>query len=144
MSLEEQGHCYNRKIDYFKIFYKLKPAKNMKGAAINRYPTMVIALKDLQDRGYDCDFQMSGNSVKCLNSNKLYQPHDMTIVEYHRFEGISNPDDMSVVFVVECKDGAKGTVVSAYGTYADIKLLDFMDKVKIKENDEATPEVEAR
>ncbi|MFN7119800.1 MAG: phosphoribosylpyrophosphate synthetase [Saprospiraceae bacterium] len=105
-----------------------------KGTAINRYPSMVIALNDLQKRGYDCDFQMSGNSIKCLNSNKLYQAQDMTIVEYHRFEGISNPDDMSIVFVVECNDGAKGTVVSAYGTYADIKLLDFMDKVKIKEN----------
>lgn len=107
----------------------------MKGTAINRYPTMVIALKDLQDRGYDCDFQMSGSAIKCTNTGKLYQPQDMTIVEYHRFEGISNPDDMSIVFVVECKDGAKGTVVSAYGMYADIKLLDFMDKVKIKEND---------
>lgn len=105
----------------------------MTNIGINRYPTMVAAIQDLQKRGYNCDFQMSGNSVKCLANNKLYQSQDLTIIEYHRFEGISNPDDMSIVFVIECNDETKGTVVSAYGTYADIKLLDFMDKVKIKE-----------
>lgn len=105
----------------------------MESKSINRYPTMVVALNDLQKRGYECDFQMAGNAIKCTSTNKLYQPQDMTIVEYHRFEGISSPEDMSIVFVVECKDGTKGTVVSAYGAYADIKLLDFMDKVKIKE-----------
>lgn len=108
----------------------------MKDTKINRYSTLVIALQDLQKRGYECDFQISGNSIKCLANNRLYQANDMIIAEYHRFEGVSNPDDMSIVFVIECKDGTKGTVVSAYGMYADIKLLDFMDKVKIKENEQ--------
>lgn len=101
---------------------------------------MVAAIQDLQKRGYECDFQMSGNSLKCLATNKIYQPEAMTIIEYHRFEGITNPDDMSIVFVIECNDGSKGTVVSAYGMYADIKLLDFMDKVKIKENGRVEPD----
>ncbi len=108
----------------------------MKDTNINRYSTLVIAVQDLQKRGYECDFQVSGSSIKCLKTNKLYQPQDMTIIEYHRFEGVSNPDDMSIVFVVECNDGTKGTVISAYGMYADINLLDFMDKVKIKENEQ--------
>ena len=111
----------------------------MENTNINRYSTLIIALQDLQKRGYECDFQMAGNSMKCLGNNKMYQPQDMKIVEYHRFEGISNPDDMSIIFVVECNDGSKGTIVSAYGMYADIKLLDFMDKVKIKENDQLEP-----
>jgi hypothetical protein len=105
----------------------------MNTTPINRYPSMIAAVQDLQSRGYNCDFQMSGNILKCLTTNKLYQAQDITIVEYHRFEGITNPEDMSIIFVVECTDNTKGTVVSAYGTYADIKLLDFMDKVKIKE-----------
>jgi hypothetical protein len=100
---------------------------------INKYPTMVAAVEGLQERGYDSDFQLAGESMKCLTNNKMYHSEDMVIVEYHRFEGISNPDDMSIIFAVECNDGTKGTIVSSYGVYGDVSLLDFIDKVKIKE-----------
>lgn len=100
---------------------------------MNKYPNMVAAVEGLQKRGYDCDFQLVGESMKCLSTNKMYHTEDMVIVEYHRFEGISNPDDMSVIFAIECNDSSKGTVVSSYGVYADVSLLDFIDKVKIKE-----------
>jgi hypothetical protein len=57
----------------------------------------------------------------------------MEIVEYHRFEGVSTPDDMAIVFAVECRDGKKGLVISSYGPYAELDIVNFMDKVKIKE-----------
>lgn len=72
--------------------------------------------------------------MKNLNTGDMYSPGDMTIVEYHRFEGMSNPSDMSIVFAVEAEDGRKGTIVSTYGAYANMKLVEFMDKVKIKES----------
>lgn len=100
---------------------------------INKYPTMLAAVEALQARGYNCDFQLAGESMKCLSTNKMYHSEDMVIVEYHRFEGESNPDDMSIIFAIECNDGTKGTIVSSYGVYGDVGLLDFIDKVKIKE-----------
>ena len=71
--------------------------------------------------------------MQSLKSKKFYRPADMEIVEYHRFEGISNPSDMSIVFAIETNDGNKGIVVSTYGMYAEMKMVEFMDKVKIKE-----------
>jgi hypothetical protein len=56
----------------------------------------------------------------------------MCIVEYFRFEGESNPSDMSILFSVECDDGNRGTIVSSYGIYADTNLEEFMSKVKTK------------
>lgn len=72
--------------------------------------------------------------MKNLKTGDMYSPSDMTIVEYHRFEGMSNPSDMSIVFAVEAEDGRKGTIISTYGAYANMKLVEFMDKVKIKES----------
>jgi len=72
--------------------------------------------------------------MKNLETGGVYSPSEMTIVEYHRFEGMSNPSDMSIVFAVESEDGRKGTIVSTYGAYANMKLVEFMDKVKIKES----------
>ena len=61
---------------------------------------------------------------------------EMTIVEYHRFEGESNPSDMSIVFAIESNDGRRGTLTSSYGAYADHKMLNFISKVRIKETGE--------
>ena len=102
---------------------------------INRYTTVVHAVEGLKQRGYITEFKLDkeSNRMQSLKSKKFYRPADMEIVEYHRFEGISNPSDMSIVFAIETNDGNKGIVVSTYGMYAEMKMVEFMDKVKIKE-----------
>lgn len=73
--------------------------------------------------------------MRNVKSKKSYAPQDMEIVEYHRFEGASNPSDMSIVLAVEGKDGIKGIIISPFGMYADVKMIEFIDKVKIKERE---------
>ena len=36
----------------------------------------------------------------------------------HRFEGMSSTDDNSILYAISSKDGIKGTLVDAYGVYA--------------------------
>ena len=100
--------------------------------------TLSGVLNKLLDKGFTHGFKLKKNKLKCLESGKLYSPDELRIIEYHRFEGESNPADMSVVFAVECSDGDKGVIVSAYGTYADKELIAFMDKVKIQERTEVS------
>ena len=102
---------------------------------LNRYTTVVHAVEALKKRGFTGEFKLDAesNRMRNLKSGKHYQPEDMKIVEYHRFEGVSNPSDMSIVFAIESNDGNKGIIVSSYGMYADMELIEFMDKVKIKE-----------
>ena len=57
----------------------------------------------------------------------------MTIVEYHRFEGMTNPSDTSIVFAVETNDCVRGTLIMNYGANSDLEVFDFMDKVRISE-----------
>ena len=102
---------------------------------LNRYTTVVHAVEALKKRGFTGEFILDAENhrMRNLKSGKNYRPEDMKIVEYHRFEGASNPSDMSIVFAIESNDGMKAIVVSSYGMYADMKLIEFMDKVKIKE-----------
>ena len=102
-----------------------------------QYSTMLDAVKGLKERGYVHEFKVRDDGMECLETGGKYQPDDMKIVEYHRFEGMSNPSDMSAVFAIECKDGLRGLVVSSYGIYGDIKLIDFLDKVKVGKSGEA-------
>lgn len=84
------------------------------------YDTVTEAVKDLKERGFTIDFNIADDEIVCLNNNIRLHPDEFEIVESHRFEGDSNPDDEDVVYAVESKDGKiKGVITSAYGMYAD-------------------------
>ena len=103
---------------------------------LNKYDTMVDALRDLRRQGYRHSFTFDNGRLIAVESKKAYERPEVVIVEFHRFEGMSNPGDSSIVFAIECTDGIRGTVVSSYGHQANLKLVAFMDKVRIKERQE--------
>jgi hypothetical protein len=91
---------------------------------------MTFKVECLRDQGYDKEFQICEEGLRCLDTNEMFQPDEITIVEHQRFEGVTNPDDMAILYVVETNSGLKGTIVAAYGVYADSDLFDFMKQVK--------------
>lgn len=99
--------------------------------SLNKYDSESHAITRLKEQGYTEDFVLDGKKMRNTNTGNLYATDDMIVDEFHRFEGVSNPDDMSIVFAVRCKDDTKGTVVSAYGLYADDELTKFMDAVPL-------------
>lgn len=80
--------------------------------------------------GYDDDFKISDNGLKSLKTEKVYQPDQINIINFFRFEGQSDPDDNTIMYVVETSDGLKGTIIDAYGPYADRKLAEFINAVE--------------
>jgi hypothetical protein len=84
------------------------------------YDTVTSALTGLKTKGYTLDFNISFDNIKCEEHNLCLNPNEFEIVEVYRFEGDTNPSDEDVVYAVESKDGKiKGTITSAFGTYAD-------------------------
>lgn len=91
------------------------------------YTTLSEAVNDLKRRGYQEDFNLTPHCIECNALNLRLNPEDFSVDEYHRFEGMSNPDDNSIVFAISSKDGLKGTLVDAYGMYSE-NLTDAMIK----------------
>ena len=54
----------------------------------------------------------------------------MHVVDFMRFEGASDPADNTILYVIETTDGVKGTLIDAYGSYADAKVTSFMQEVE--------------
>ena len=80
--------------------------------------------------GYDDDFKITDNGLKSLRTDKIYQPDQINIINFFRFEGQSDPNDNTIMYVIETTDGLKGTLIDAYGPYADRKLSEFMNQVE--------------
>lgn len=93
--------------------------------------TLVSCLNSLAKKGYIEDYKVTDAGLKSIQSKKVYNPGDLTEVNFYRFEGNSDPGDNSILYAIETKDGKRGTLVDAYGPYADTKVAAFMKQVKV-------------
>ncbi|WP_369049488.1 phosphoribosylpyrophosphate synthetase [Tenacibaculum sp. UWU-22] len=96
------------------------------------YDTLSEALTDLEKRGFTHDFNVHATHLECKKRNEIYKPETFTIVEMYRFEGMSSADDNSVVYAIETNTGVKGTLVDAYGVYADSLSSEMIEKLHFK------------
>lgn len=94
--------------------------------------SLVSVENRLKKEGFAQDFNVVDGRLHTIghDSNKSYTSDEVTIVDFYRFEGESNPDDMSVLYAIEATDGVKGTISNAYGTYADADTDDFLKQVE--------------
>lgn len=82
-------------------------------------PTVVEAIRSLEAQGYDSNFRISSDGLRCDGCGHIHEPSDVQIEATCRFEGASNPDDQAVVFGVSCVAcGVRGVIVAAYGPTA--------------------------
>lgn len=78
--------------------------------------TVTEVLQSLAEEGYDTDFFLDGNQVRCGGCRAVIPAADLTIDKVYRFEGQSDPGDEMIVVALECrKCGRRGTLATAYG-----------------------------
>ncbi len=89
---------------------------------MKNYETLVDCTNDLLKSGYTANlsFEDNGESIDDKSNNIVMKADDFEIDEFYRFEGASNPSDMSIVYAISsAKYNLKGVLVDAYGTYAN-------------------------
>jgi hypothetical protein len=96
------------------------------------YTTLSEAVNDLKKRGYREDFNLQPHCLECTTHNVQWEPENFVVDEYHRFEGMSNPDDNSIVFAISSTDGVKGTLVDAYGMYSENLTEPMIKRLAVK------------
>lgn len=82
------------------------------------------------DRGYSENFRVLSNGLATEDGKSIYTPHHIRISNFYRFEGNSNPDDNAILYLIDTTDGRRGTLVDAYGVYADALISDFIRQVE--------------
>ncbi len=84
------------------------------------------AVKD----GYTDSLKVTKQGLYSTMKDKTYGPDEVRVIDFCRFEGQSDPADNSIMYVIETADGVKGTLVDAYGAYADEHVNKFMTEVE--------------
>ena len=89
-------------------------------------------LDRLEEKGYNDQFRVEKKKLVSMTTKKKYKAKDVKAANFFRFEGITDPDDTSVLYAIETSDGSKGTLIDAYGLYADDDTGEFMKEVEIE------------
>lgn len=92
--------------------------------------TLVSCLNSLVAQGFTEDYKIIEGGLKSLKRERIYLPEEVKILNFYRFEGSSDPADNSILYAIETSDGSRGTIVDAYGPYADSHLTEFIHQVE--------------
>lgn len=98
------------------------------------YETLTEAMKDLKSRGYSMDFNLCTEWIECQPLNLQLRPTEFHVDEVHRFEGMNNPDDSSILFAIRSSTGVKGMLIDAYGAYAETLSSEMIKRLTIDSN----------
>src|SRR5262249_34982358 len=94
--------------------------------------TRAATLDDLARRGFTEHFEAAADGLRGTEGGRTFKAAELVIRELHRFEGVSDPDDMSIVYAIESRDGTRGTLVDAFGVYSDPAVSRVLEDVPVR------------
>ncbi|MDT7827792.1 hypothetical protein RQM65_03820 [Pricia sp. S334] len=86
-------------------------------------------IRKYENDGFTHGFRYESGKLIDTRTKITYGPQDVKHINDHRYEGMSNPSDLSILYVMEMGDGTKGTFLMAYGPNADLDTADFFKAI---------------
>jgi hypothetical protein len=94
--------------------------------------TLAGAMDDLAKSGFIEHFGVRGDELRSFDSGRAFRAGEVVVRGFYRFEGVSDPDDMAIVYAIEGQGGVRGTLVDAFGAYSDPAVSAFLSGVPIR------------
>lgn len=80
--------------------------------------TLAGVMEKLRLKKIDNEFRWTPEGFTA-GKGKNYQPEDLLITKTYRFEGMSDPSDNSILYIINANDGLTGYSLDAYGLYSN-------------------------
>lgn len=104
--------------------------KNKKSKEKVNMESLVSVLSSMTLSEFVTQFKVTEQGLVSLTTRKTFQPAEVEILHFYRFEGESNPADNAILYAIETNDGEKGTIVDAYGMYNDSLVTNYIKQVE--------------
>jgi hypothetical protein len=92
--------------------------------------TLTERVNKMTQNGYTDNMKVTKEGLYSTEKDKTYQPEEISIIDFFRFEGQSDPADNAILYVIETEDGCKGMLIDSYGAYADEHINKFITEVE--------------
>ncbi|WGF92693.1 phosphoribosylpyrophosphate synthetase [Aequorivita marisscotiae] len=81
----------------------------------NSYSSLSVAIEDLQKNGFTEDFNLVGEGIESKNLKREWKAGELDVIKFYRFEGMTDPGDNTILYLIETHDGQRGLLVDVYG-----------------------------
>jgi hypothetical protein len=90
--------------------------------------TVLEAVQRLQQDGYTANIAvLPDGTIRCGSCGDRHAARDALVDRVYRYEGVSDPDDETIVFGVRCPIcGMQGVIVSAFGPNAEPTVMESL------------------
>jgi hypothetical protein len=103
---------------------------------MKEYDSIKETIDGLKTQGFTYDFNLDEKHICGHGEIAKFSPYEFKIVELHRFEGMTDPSETSIVYAIESeKYKVKGYLVNAYGIYADAHSTELASKMEIEHHE---------
>jgi hypothetical protein len=86
----------------------------------------------MSQEGYDEDFRVTPSGIRSMQTQQVYKVDDLRVITSYRFEGLSNPSDHAIMYVIETNDGRKGTLVDLFGASTHPSVARLLAKAGVR------------
>lgn len=84
-----------------------------------------------KEKGFTEEFDIESATQMINNGTQIrYAPEAVDILNYYRFEGMSDPGDNSILYEIQTSDGVKGVLVTPYGPTCPAYMAEFVSRIE--------------
>ncbi len=80
-------------------------------------------------KGYISSYKHKDGKLIDVDREIALNPNEIRVVAHHRFEALSNPSDISILYVIESDKGSKGTILVIRNRSVDDTLPKFFEEI---------------
>ena len=86
-------------------------------------------IRAYEQQGYTHNYRYESGHLIDVDTNEKFAPTDVVSLSEYRYEGISNPSDLSILYALKMNNDTKGTFLMAYGPNADVDTAEFFTAI---------------
>lgn len=99
------------------------------------YTSLSVAIDDLKNKGYTNDFNLVAEGIESKALKKEWKAGELEVVKHYRFEGMTDPGDNTILYLIETRDGSKGLLVDVYGAETGEISSKMIKKLSIRHDE---------
>lgn len=96
---------------------------------MNESKTAIVKIEEYVQKGYTSNYKMVDGKFTDLSNDLTFSADEINIEDEFRYEGMSNPSDLSILYILSIPNKSKGTILLPYGPSGDDELGWFMKEV---------------
>lgn len=99
------------------------------------YSSLSVAIADLQKQGFTEDFNLIAEGIESKSLKAKWKAGDLEVVKFYRFEGMTDPGDNTILYLIETNGGRKGLLVDVYGADQGEISPEMIKKLSIRHDE---------